>query len=300
LGQVPPRQPRDCTHTATAAAGQPTSRLRQPGTADPARGTLRPMSAPPPDQVPDNWDFYPCQVDDAPASIFLNLWFAEHDPPATADHLYICDVAILDPDEHGMGAAEEADALWDAEDAFTSQAAGLGLYYVGRVRNHGRWMMALYGPAGFGEKLGPAAATAFAPREVIMGGQDDASWSYYVDFLYPDAERLQWIQNRRVVAALEEHGDTLEEPRQVDHWIYFESGAARQRFLDAVQPEGFVVQTLHADGTPPRIYAAQVYRVDHVDLGAIHEVVMFLHRAAADSDGEYDGWETQVMAGGSP
>ena len=46
--------------------------------------------------VPDEWDFYPCRVDDAPASIFLNLWFEKKAPVTSADTLYWLRIQMLD------------------------------------------------------------------------------------------------------------------------------------------------------------------------------------------------------------
>lgn len=247
-----------------------------------------------PPTVPDKWDFYQCKVYDAIASIFLNFWYCENGPIDGAGVLYWCDVVMSDPADHGMGGPEEAEALYKADEAFSPAVADLGLYYVGRLRNQGRWMTALFGPPGLEEKLSALSAATFAPRKVAVGSQDDPEWAYLFDFLQPNEERVQWMRNRDVVDALERHGDNLEKPRRVDHWLYFETASDRQAFLDFAQAEGFEVEDLNAEADPPRRFSVQIHRVDSVKLTDTHEIVMTLHSVAADNGGEYDGWETSV------
>lgn len=251
-----------------------------------------------PAEVPDAWDFYPCRVDDATAFIFLNLWYCENGPVADARVLYWCDVVMADPADHGLGSPEEAKALYEAEEAFSPAVAELGLYYVGRLRNHGRWTMALFGPPGLEAAFSALSTRTFAPRKVSFGSKSDPEWSYFFDFLRPDGERRQWMFDRSVVDALEKNGDSLTKPRRVDHWLYFESARDRQAFLEMALEMGFEVEDLHAEGEPPRRFAAQVHRVDCVRLEEIHDVVMTLVRAAAENRGDYDGWETSVEKDG--
>jgi len=39
-------------------------------------------------------------------------------------------------------------------------------------------------------------------------------------------------QNRRVLTALKEHGDRLETVREINHWAYFRTIAARTLFIE--------------------------------------------------------------------
>lgn len=66
------------------------------------------------DEHPDEWDSYPCRVDDAPASIFLNLAYQRARPPSL-DTLYSCGLQMLEPGEHGVGEARDAEKLWQLE-----------------------------------------------------------------------------------------------------------------------------------------------------------------------------------------
>jgi len=165
--------------------------------------------------VENEWDFYPCRVDDAPASIYLNLWFAKHAPLSSADTLYWVRIQILDKAEHGMGSAADAELLYPVQDQLHERAQANGFFYVGRLRTDGRWQLAFYGLAGRLDTLQTLAnmLDGLDGRKIETGSKPDPDWRYYRDFLLPDAERHQWMQDRAVVAVLREKGDPLSIPR---------------------------------------------------------------------------------------
>jgi hypothetical protein len=245
-------------------------------------------------RVEDDWDVYPCLVDDNPASIFLNLRYEREAPLAGVGTLYWIHIALQDAGEHGMGTADEAGELYPLEEAVVDGAEPAGFVFVGRLRNAGYWQMTFYGPAEREDVLRdlarPAADTG---RDVEVGSTADPEWGYYADFLLPDPERRQWIQNRRLVDYLEEQGDPLSTPRRVDHWAYFETAEMRDAFLADAAGEGFVADGGQEDGDAPP-FAAHVFRTDSVDLDTIHDVVMYLVGVAEGRGGDYDGWETSV------
>lgn len=236
------------------------------------------------------WDFYYCRVDDAPASVFLNFQYQQERPPL--DTLYYAGLQMLDPADHGMGGPEDAEALWALEDAITTSAAGAGFTYVGRLRNKGDWQLTFYGDAGKEAALEEVVvrALADADRGYRIGSQADAEWGYYDEFLMPDAERWQWIMDRRVVQQLEGSGDQLDTPREVDHFIHFADADARDAFGRAAAELGFRIEALDPDQTNELPFGMSVHRNDAVNLNHIHDVVMTLSDLADENAGDYDGW----------
>lgn len=85
----------------------------------------------------DEWDFYPCRVDDHAASIYLNLRYEREAPSVGADTLYWLRIHMKDAEHHGMGSSVEANSLFPVEDALTEGAGAHDLVYVGRLRSHG-------------------------------------------------------------------------------------------------------------------------------------------------------------------
>lgn len=245
----------------------------------------------------EDWDFYPCTVEGAPASIFLDLGLESRAPLPRASTLYRIRIHIRETGDHGMGTATEAEVLYGIEDKIIDSAQAIGVSYVGRVRTRGHWELAFYGPAGSDEPLTAVAVSLCRAggRAVQLVATPDAEWGYYRTFLLPDIERRQWMQDRRVVEGLAENGDSPATPRRVDHWIYFAASRKRNTFITAVALQGFDVEERLEDAGGDRPYGARVHRVDAVELEHIHEVVMMLHELAAEHEGEYDGWETSVV-----
>ncbi|HEY8079215.1 MAG TPA: DUF695 domain-containing protein [Labilithrix sp.] len=237
-----------------------------------------------------DWEFYPCRVNDAPASILLDLTFRDA-KPSGADTLYFAGLQILEPGDHGMGTGADIERLYAAEDAICDAASGAGLTYVGRLRNGGDWQLTFYGPAGREKALEDVVVRFRGARGYRTGSKADAAWSYYDEFLMPDAERWQWIMNRRVVEQLASHGDDHATPRPIDHYVYFDAAADRDAFAAAATAKGFRVEP-----TPEgERFGAHLVRTDRVQLGHIHEVVMELRELGEAHGGDYDGWGAGIV-----
>lgn len=236
-----------------------------------------------PRRVADAFDFYPCLVDDAPASIYVNLGLEDARPPG-ADTLYCITIQMRDPGSHGAGTADEAEVINAFEETAIASLAPHALVYAGRVRTRGTWEAAFYGPAG--QLAHVQALGAPGPRRVQVHDKPDPDWTYYRELLLPDAERTQWMDDRRLVQVLQEQGDRLTTPRRVDHRVNVPE-AQVAAFVARVKALGFAM-------VEPMAPALQVYRTDPIELDHIHDVVMSLVDAAEACGGTYDGWTTSI------
>jgi len=235
----------------------------------------------------DAFEFYPCLVDDAPASIYVNLRY-ENAAERGGDTAYWLAVRMRETGPHGIGTAEEGEVVNAFEEAVIASVAAAGLVYAGRLRTRGIWEMTFYGPAGHLDVV-QDAAHELAGRTVEVRTRPDPDWRYYRELLVPDAERKQWMDDRRLVQILQEQGDRLSVPRRVDHWALFPSADARAAFVAAVRKAGFETE-IEDD-------AVHAWRTDPIELDHIHDVVMLLVDAAGEAGGEYDGWETSIERG---
>jgi len=107
----------------------------------------------------------------------------------------------------------------------------------------------------------------------------------------PDAERRQWMQDRRLLEVLAEQGDVHSIARCVDHCAYFRTPESRQAFVKDVMSEGFALDNTSDDA---EAFRAEFSRIDTVELEHIHEVVMKLVDLAEQHGGYYDGWGSPV------
>lgn len=236
----------------------------------------------------DAFDFYPCLVDGEPASIYVNLRFEGAHAP-DADTRYTVAWKLRDPGGHGIGTADEADEVNAREEAVIARATELGLVYVGRLRHRGIWEAVFYGAEGH-----IAALRAVAGDAARIKCDDDREWRYYTELLLPDAERRQWMDDRRLVQILREQGDNLATPRHVDHYAAFASEQHRDAFVATATRDGFALVEASHDASAELPYVAHMGRTDAIELDHIHDVVMILVDATTQHGGRYSGWKTSI------
>jgi hypothetical protein len=136
----------------------------------------------------------------------------------------------------------------------------------------------------------------FSQYQYSFGAKPDKNCEGYLDFLYPNPQQFQTILNRRVVDQLEKGGDKLTKARKVDHWIYFKTEADRASFLQKVTKDGFGASTSSFDKKFAAFpYKLVITRVDKVDWQSVNEYVIPLWRLASENNGDYDGWETEIV-----
>jgi uncharacterized protein DUF695/regulator of ribonuclease activity B len=238
----------------------------------------------------DDWDYFFLRVDDQAASIFVDLGIRSAAPVRSHPMMGYLRVVMRRPREDGLSSQEEFDDLIALEDRVTARIVRDGTaIYVGRNTSGGNRDFFFYAadPARF-ENTARTAMRDFAGYKYEMGVTEDRAWQTYFDFLYPSDADLQRIKNRRVCEQLEKHGDNVGNEREIDHFAYFPSPAARAAFADFVRAEGFAIASSadkpNADGQ----FGMQFSRVDQP--ARIDEIVTSLLRKVTELGGEYDGW----------
>jgi regulator of RNase E activity RraB len=229
-------------------------------------------------EIADDWEFYPCEVNDAPASILINLRFMYEDPRDENDHVHHAMLMLRDLGPQGMGTQSEMERLSPIEDAIFDRAEQAGAQPVGRVRSQGVWRLSAYGP----KDLPWATWVAeLAGSDVEVRTEPDPEFTYVNDFLLPDAERHQWISDRSVCEQLLKHGDEPSLVRPVNHFIDYEDEAPAA-LVDAIKALGFAVNDLGTSLECTKLHDTQLYTV--------HDIVMTLVGLADEHDAAYDGW----------
>ncbi len=244
----------------------------------------------------ESWDFYPCQVEGEPASIFLDLGIAQIAPVKTLQHMAWFRLYMNHPREDGLSSQEEYQSLVAVEVAFEAVLKGRDdVVYVGRNTCSGtRDFFAYIESPSAWEKMVSNVMASFTAYEFETGTREDASWETYFDFLYPSEEDRQRMENRKVLQALEDRGDSLTVAREIHHWANFETQSAADSYVAATKGESFSVVGVSAPKSSDGRYSVQVVRSDTPSHECIHEVTLLLFHMAREHGGDYDGWETSV------
>ncbi len=245
----------------------------------------------------DNWDFYALQVDDQPASIFVDLGIQSDAPLSTHPHMAYVRLFMNQPRTDGLSSKEEFDTLIEIEKFIEVNLCGDGVCYVGRNTSGGCRDFYFYvSTADYWQGKVDRVLSVFKNYKYETDTREDAGWSTYLNFLLPGKVDRQRIENRRVCEALERHGDKLTTEREIDHWSYFQSPEAVDAYLSEVAADGFQVRSTPVSDEGKLRFGAQIWRVDVPSYGNIDDVTLPLFEVAARHEGEYDGWECPVKA----
>lgn len=246
----------------------------------------------------ETWDVYMAQYKQGPGSTLINMSLKEFAPIKQFPYLLKTGVKLINCREDGLPAKEEFDILHQISDTiksvidvnllnksagtFSYQCERLDYYYVNDTIGIRKLLEQAY------QKYFPAYKYSIAIR-------DDESWEAYLTFLYPNDETLEYMSNDKLIQNLIKEGDDLSKPRQVDHWLYFKTGADRNKFVVTVLKEKYKVESKQFIKDAKLKYQLQISRIDRVDISSISKITLALRKQAKELCGEYDGWETFVI-----
>ena len=246
--------------------------------------------------LPQNWDFFMCRIEGAPASIRTNLALIEVAPLEGLSQRLQFYIKMQNPRPDGLSSNEEYSILCDIEDAIGEKAEATGAVLAGVVKSEG--FLELWFYTQNAEALAKTCEDALQTFEGYQSGYniaEDPEWEDYFGFLYPDEFSYQTMQNRKVLMQLEKNGDKMEVPREIDHFIYFKEAAQQQAFAKEAEAKGFKVRFNDDEFVEDRKaegkeypYMVEATREDSpLD---IDDIVWDLLELASPFEGEYDGW----------
>jgi uncharacterized protein (TIGR01619 family) len=246
----------------------------------------------------DTWDVYLAQYEKGPGSVTLNMDLIKRAPIFDLPYILVTGVKAKKCDLNGFPEQTEFQILYRISDSinvivnqftkaefvgsFTYQCERLDYIYVKDTISLRGKLETTY------KKLFPEYTSSIKLRL-------DKNWDAYKEFLYPNEETLEYMSNQKVINQLVAGGDALSKPRQVDHWIYFQTKQDRDKFINFAKENSFKIESenyLKEDKLP---YQLRISRIDYVDLSSITKVTLKLKKEARKGLGDYDGWETFIV-----
>ncbi len=230
------------------------------------------------------WNFYLCNVNDKLASIYLDLALREVAPVDSRPWLLWVWVDLKTPRPDGLSRSDEAAILYQIEDALTAAiSASCRAASAGRITTDGRREFYFYGEEndGFSSAV-RQALSAFEGYRFDLGSQYEPDWNQYLNVLCPNPEELQRIGNRDVLDVMKREGDLPAIPREVMHWIFFETSDRRRLFRSEAEALGYRVDSEYeAETSLP--YSIAISRTQSIEQDRIDETVLELLRLGNDS-----------------
>lgn len=239
--------------------------------------------------IPQDWNVYFSRIGDAPAALRINLALIEVAPLAEYPQHVRVSMKLEQTNEHGFPTPDESEAVYDIEDQI-DRLAGNDNIPAGIVTTDGAANWHFYSCDA--EAFAQACRTLLTQNNRVCDIKisEDAEWSFYQEFLYPDRYELQAIRNEQVLRRFRQDGDRLEQPRPIDHWLFFHTEADLNAAAAKVGTLGYTVSDsgrIEQEEDHPS-YRLQLSK--NAPLTDINNDTWDLIDIAHENNGDYDGW----------
>jgi regulator of RNase E activity RraB len=247
----------------------------------------------------EDWDYYVCDLDGEKAGVFLNLNLHATAPEVERRISLRIATKLLSPDDTGLQDSDEDEASRLEDDLEETMAARMDAVYIGRITHSGLREFYFYASGSQGMLQAAKEVEKRHPEfKLDAGSAPDNKWDQYLQVMYPAPDVLRSMRNQKVLAALQEHGDELTQPRDVEHHVFFASPEARTEFRRKAAEKKFAVRReLNSpnEDAVPLPFGLILWRNDKVDAANIDKITAELEALAAKFEGRYDGWESPVV-----
>ncbi|MFA1642045.1 DUF695 domain-containing protein [Chryseomicrobium imtechense] len=205
-------------------------------------------------------------------------------------------LTLQQPNEHGLPELPELDSLNDQEEPFLDVWEKQGFLYAGRLTGNGERSIILYGKSESQlAELQSTAEQAFSNYSLeVTRLEEQSPWDYYLEVLVPDVFEIQVMNDYELLGQLEENKDSGEVVRRVDHWSYFPTSEAAKAYQEYLEDKGFMIEEVAEQPDEDGVYLVQFFKDDQPI--EISDTTLPLLQKALELDGDYDGWETAVIA----
>jgi uncharacterized protein (TIGR01619 family) len=245
----------------------------------------------------DQWEFYPCIVGGEQAFIFVDIGIQNIINTQAPSLLVIVTLVYKEPSLNGLPKSTEFDLVSSIEKNIEHFSGKNSDFYVGRITLSGHRYFYIYTTKK--ELLWKEfidSLKAQSGYDLNVSSREDKDYRGYWDELYPTPDDWQMIKDIKVIEILEKNGDSGSIPRKVDHWIYFFSQSASEAFKAWLANSRFTYEQSLSFITDDKRFCI---RASHYGSVLIHDISSYsleLRRVAAELDGVYDGWETEIIS----
>ncbi|MFP4475456.1 MAG: ribonuclease E inhibitor RraB [Desulfatibacillaceae bacterium] len=248
----------------------------------------------------DHWEFFPCNINNQPATVVYDHGMAERINQLEIDTLVKIQVALKQPQEDGQPPEDERHVLDEVEAAVAEFAENHSGHYVGRLTLEGDRCFHVYANVGEHEVQGLAGAITanygYEPRVALV---DDPQKQGYWQDLFPTLWDWQLMQNLKLIRNLEDQGDDLTQPRPIYHFLFFQSREELDAFRSWAAEAGFTDARVMPPSKELPHFGLQLGHMGTPQLADINQTTLMLLQKAMESNAAYEGWHTKPADGQS-
>jgi regulator of RNase E activity RraB len=255
------------------------------------------------------WELYARDIEGKPAFVNLNSMAIAQGPDPRRPVLIMIKLA---PKGVKPSGGDHDDELSDDQLAAVKRVAGHAKNWLAKTAqaNIVAWM--LHGGVvtiyAYADKPGATAATDAKRVEVLQGvlgeiratvsAKGDGDWQHLEEHVLPTAEEVRYSADMSVLGQLEDAGDDMVSPREIEHCAVFDDPSDQKRFATLIEKNGFrVTEVSEEDDETGEMTVLFTSRcVPNID--QILEQTTKADQLAEDCNGLYDGWGCEVVPKG--
>ncbi|MBN2894999.1 MAG: DUF695 domain-containing protein [Campylobacterales bacterium] len=231
---------------------------------------------------------------DAETALILHTNYLDEAPIKSHPWLLWCFIKLKYPQANGCWSDEEQERLLGLAESIDAALEALDVLHVG-VRVQEGWCELYYYAEQFkGFEATVAPLVQHAGYSFEINAARDPKWELYRFTLTPDAKTLRKMQSLETLEALEAEGDDLSRPRAVEHYLFFQTAAQRDRAAEAL--EGFTCKEKTHNAKEEHAYGAVLEEVRALDDEGIFDAVSKMFELAQKEHGLYEGWSTTLAS----
>ena len=242
----------------------------------------------------DSWDLFPRTFGSSDCTVrfdygALHLSSAER---AGFPHTMVVHVPFVEMREGGLPTNTELTRIYALEDAFSLRDDSLR--HIGVLTGNGAasFVFCRKGKSEELEKLGHEMMSPLKTQYTLHILSDD-NFGYFDKMLAPSLYDMNWMSSRRVCDMLQEQGDALTAPREIDFSIEFQNESDIDGVAAKLVEQGFSVRSRVQD--EDGFFSLELTLEAVPTLDNITEITEGIISLLDGVDATFDGWGCEIV-----
>jgi uncharacterized protein (TIGR01619 family) len=243
----------------------------------------------------DQWQIYQRMIDDMPATAMVETSWTEEGPDPDKPVCVIVRIPFESEEDLGLpDTDDEFEALDAMTEALVKALSKHKAYFAGKLMHNFAHSLYFYTPGNDGiEQAVATAISKFKGREADVTCIDDPEWERIGEDVWPTEVEVRWNEDMAVLSALEEGGDDMTTPREIEHMAIFASRETCEQFAEWSRQNGFTVGEPTQDEEDA--FSIEFTKVSAPTIEAIFDQTGAITEIAEELGGMYDGWQCRLV-----